>query len=236
MESFIKIPTDFKSLHDLKDLVNNYDLVSRLSNALNSYQKAHIDSYLMTIDEVLEYIPIKHHEEYKVMVGEKEISSVYISYDKEQKDLASKLNYALSEKRYYNGSKWQYEITLVKNHKQERIFMVNTIKKEINIIYWYTDVTFCVKPRYEFGKIQYEIDEERILSVKVNFTFTDYQQVGGASIMCLTGYSYYRGGQRVPYTREGYEIYQFDTKTNQYLGYIESVVVTPEREWHKERY
>ena len=67
-ESFLKIPTDFKSLHDLKDLVSNYDLVSRLSNLLNNYQKAHIDSYLMTMDQVLEYIPIRHHDEYKLLL------------------------------------------------------------------------------------------------------------------------------------------------------------------------
>jgi hypothetical protein len=234
-EGFLKIPTDFKSLHDLKDLVNNYDLVSRLSNLLNNYQKAHIDSYLMTLDEVLEYIPIRHHDEYKVTIAEYVIDSVYISHGNVKKDLTSKLTYALSEKRYYNGSKSEYEIIPVKEHKKERIFMVNTIKKEISVIYWYTDAPFYKKPHNRFGKIEYEIDAERILSVKVNFSFTAYQQVGGSSISCLTGYSYFRGGQSVPYTREGYELYQFDTKTNQYLGYVKTKIITPERGWHKER-
>ena len=54
--------------------------------------------------------------------------------------------------------------------------------------------------------------------------------------MCGTGHSYFRGGQSVPYTRKGYELYQFDTKTNQYLGYIETKIITPERKWHKEKY
>jgi hypothetical protein len=235
METFIKIPTDFKSLHDLKDLVNNYDLISRLSNALNDYQRAHIDSYLMTIDEVLEYIPLKHHDDFMVLIAEDVIDSVYISYENIKKDLTSKLTYALSEKRSYNGSKSEYEIIPVKEYEQERIFMVNTIKKEISVVYWYTDVPFYKKPKHKFGKVEYEIDEERILSVKVHFNFTAYQQVGGASISCLTGYSYFRGGQSVPYTREAYELYQFDTKTNQYLGYVKTKVITPERGWHKER-
>jgi hypothetical protein len=114
--------------------------------------------------------------------------------------------------------------------------MVNTIKKEINVIYWFSNKLFYNRSYGLDRKIKYESDEERILSVKVNFTFTDYQQVGGAKIMCGTGHSYFRGGQSVPYTRNGYELYQFDTKTNLYLGYIEAKIITPERKWHKEKY
>ena len=185
-DQFIKIPTDFKSLHDLKDLVNNYDLVSRLSNLLNNYQKAHIDSYLMTMDEVLEYIPEKDHE----------------SYDRA---------------------------------KKEAVFIVNTLKKQIDCIYFFCKLDFYNSSRNEYGKVEYEINEEKILSVKVHFSFTDHQQVGGAQIWCGTGHTYFRGGQQVPYTREGYEVYEFDTKTNQYLGFAGTTITTPERKWHKEK-
>ena len=65
MEDYIKIPKDFKSLHELKDLVNNYDLVTRLSEALNGYQQMYLESYLMTYDEVLKFIPESKHELYK---------------------------------------------------------------------------------------------------------------------------------------------------------------------------
>jgi hypothetical protein len=191
----------------------------------------------MTMDEVLEYIPIKHHDEYKVIISnEKQIDNVYIKQDDIRTDLFSKLEYALSEKRNYNYSEYEYEITPVENHKQERIFMVNTIKKEINVIYWFSNKLFYNRSYGLNREVEYEIDEERILSVKVHFTITEYQQVGGSKIMCGTGHSYFRGGQSVPYTRKGYELYQFDTKTNLYLGYIEAKIITPERKWHKEKY
>ena len=233
-EGFIKIPTDFKSLHDLKDLVNNYDLVSRLSNLLNGYQKAHIDSYLMTMDEVLEYLSEKEHKKYKVMIAGSQINEVYVSDKKRQKELAPILLLALSKKRDYNYKLNQYELSFSSGYKEEPIFIVNTLKKEINVIYWYSKLSFYNKP-HKYGKIEYEINEEKILSVKVHFSFTDYQQVGGAKIWCGTGHTYFRGGDQVPYQREGYEVYEFDTKTNQYLGYEGTVVITPERKWHKEK-
>lgn len=231
---FIKIPTDFKSLHDLKDLVNNYDLVSRLSNALNNYQRAHIDSYLMTMDEVLEYIPIKHHDEYKIYVSGRRIDD-WVSRPTKPKDLAFKLAFALCNEKNYNYSLDDFDLIITDNTKKEPVFIVNTLKKQIDCIYFFCKLKFYNNSIKKYGKVEYEINEEKILSVKVHFSFTDTQQVGGAKIWCGTGHTYFRGGQQVPYTREGYELYHFDTKTNQYLGYIESVVVTPEREWHKEK-
>ena len=246
-EGFIKIPTDFKSLHDLKDLVNYYDLVSRLSNLLDNYQKAHIDSYLMTMDEVLEYIPIRHHDEYKVTIGGNVIDSVYISYENVKNDLISKLTYVLSEQRYLKGGKYvsvveydgdgydEYDIIPVKNYKEQKIFIVNTLKKQIDCIYFFSKLSFYKKP-HKYGKIEYKINKEKILSVKVHFSFTANQQVGGSRIWCAKGHTYFRGGNRVPYERNAYEIYLFDTKTNQYLGYGGSKITTPERKWQQSCY
>lgn len=233
-DQFIKIPTDFKSLHDLKDLVNNYDLVSRLSNLLNNYQKAHIDSYLMTMDEVLEYIPEKDHESYKIYVSGRRIDD-YVSRPSKPKDLAFKLAFALCSEKNYNYSSDDFDFKITDKAKNEAVFIVNTLKKQIDCIYFFCKLDFHNNSRNEYGKVEYEINEEKILSVKVHFSFTDHQQVGGAQIWCGTGHTYFRGGQQVPYTREGYEVYEFDTKTNQYLGFAGTTITTPERKWHKEK-
>lgn len=237
-ESFLKIPTDFKSLHDLKDLVSNYDLVSRLSNLLNNYQKAHIDSYLMTMDQVLEYIPEEDYNNYKVTIGDNTIDFLYVSQTETRKDLASLLLFALCQTWDYNYKLYKYEVTISDEAKEEPIFIVNTLKKEINVFYSYSKLSFHKKNNnyYNYnGKVEYEIDEEKILSVKIHFNFISYQQIGGAQIWTGTGRSYFRGGQSLPYKREGHELYQFDTKTNQYLGYVKTEIITPEKEWHKER-
>lgn len=42
MDNFIKIPKDFESINDLKDLVNNYEFTSRLQTALNDYQQTYL--------------------------------------------------------------------------------------------------------------------------------------------------------------------------------------------------
>lgn len=68
MADYIKIPKDFKSLHELKDLVNNYDLISRLSNALNNYQRLYIEDYLLTLDGVLQYIPEAQQRSYAMQI------------------------------------------------------------------------------------------------------------------------------------------------------------------------
>jgi hypothetical protein len=62
----------------------------------------------------------------------------------------------------------EYYLTLSEGAKEEPIFIVNTLKKEINVIYWYSKLSFYHK-RDKYGKIEYEINEEKLLSVKVHF-------------------------------------------------------------------
>ena len=56
---FITIPADFKSLHDLKELTSNYDVMMNLFNALNGYQNAYVDSLLMSYNDLISYLPEK---------------------------------------------------------------------------------------------------------------------------------------------------------------------------------
>lgn len=218
MSEFIKIPTDFKSLHDLKDLVHNFDLVSRLSNALNDYQRAHIDSYLMTYNQVLEYIPLKDQENYKVFWVDREMRK-YLGYNEktEKYEYATELYprlFKAFEKESYGCGVAKVEC---EEPEQKRIYMVDTLNKRVDIVYWAENIKLPDIKR-DYGKIDYEITEDKILVVKVNYTFTAHQTVGGVWINGRAR-GYLSGGTSVPYTSSGYSIYHFDTKTNQYIGY-----------------
>jgi hypothetical protein len=109
-EKFIKIPADFKSLQDLKELVSNYDFLSRLTNSLNGYQRHYIISYLMSLDEILEYIPEDHYKDYTVFKRDDRFEKYGI------KNLNKLLNEAVPE--------------------EEKIFLLNTTDKKIDICYW----------------------------------------------------------------------------------------------------
>jgi hypothetical protein len=90
-QEFITIPTDFTSLHDLKELVSNYDLVTRLTSALNNYNRHYLDSYLMTLDEVLEYVPETEYKNYRIQ-ERGEIQSACVSSTFNPDELKKKLN------------------------------------------------------------------------------------------------------------------------------------------------
>lgn len=210
MAEFIKIPTDFRSLHDLTELVNNYDLVSRLCEALNSYQTHYLQSFFMTVDEVLKYIPATQHKMYRVWVRDNkysigdEISMWGEAADK--KKLKSTLSSLILGK--------------IKPKKGEKIFLVSHVKKEISVCWW--NVGNSLKnidwiDDFKYGKLEFYLDDKKILVVKVHYSFTDSQAVGGVMINGSGGYL--SGHSYSDYTRHGYDIYHFCTKTNIFLGY-----------------
>ena len=73
MEDFIKIPRDFNSLHDLGDLVSNFELTNKLMIALNGYQRSYVNSMLLTGDELLATIPQRDHSKYTLKSRSSEI-------------------------------------------------------------------------------------------------------------------------------------------------------------------
>ena len=82
MAEFIKIPKDFNSLHDLKDLVVNYELTEKFINALKDYQSAYLNNFLMDYDELLNYIPESQHNKYKIYIRNREKQKNYIGEKK----------------------------------------------------------------------------------------------------------------------------------------------------------
>ena len=208
---FIKIPKDFQSLNDLTELVQNYDFVSRLSNALNGYHRAYIESYLMTMEEVLDYIPKSQYDKYE-------------------------LHYRGSEIWQYGVDESFCEKLLRNNNPGLKMYMVNTKKKSVDIQGW-VDGYKKILTRIE--QIEFDIDSRRKretpftykgnhkfivdiktrrLEVQIPYIFTDHQAVGGCQIS--TGHGFYLSGHSMePYLSNGYDIFYFCTRTNKYLGY-----------------
>ncbi len=218
-ERFIKIPADFKSLHDLKELVSNYDMVNRLVNALNGYQRLYLESFLMTPDEVLKYIPEKQQRDY-VLINRERLHYHSKSYEYEKK--RKKLTLA----DYLND---------IFKTKDDKVFMVNTVEKQVNYCHFASklDKHSNSSKNLKYGELTFELNNKtKVLTMKVHYSYTAQQAVGGVSIWTAGGGSYRSGGTYHPYTKNGYDMYQFCTKTNKYLGYAGNKE-DPDRPWIK---
>jgi len=263
---FISIPTDFHSLHDLKELIGNYDLVTRLTAALNNYNAHYLDSYLMNMDEVLQYIPESEWPLYTIHVRgsisnvcksqdftlqylEKIQKTKKLEYDFEretlkelnlcikmnytrfkiiphQKDIDHHNKYWLKEKGPFQPSYfYQFPIDqsllrffnckYEKRDKTEKIMLIDTINKIVEVCPW------AAKKKFEtdtFTKQEFTLDKDKNLTLKQHYTVDDHYTIGGVWINGRAN-GYLSGGQSFPYTRNGYEMYKFCTRTNKFLGY-----------------
>jgi len=221
-QKYIKIPTDFTSLHDLKELLENYELTSKLQNALNDYQEHYITSNMKTLDEVLEYIPKTQYEKYSVKYRGRKLEGDY-QYDSNNDIIKQKL----------------YQLLKFYNIKDSKIFLIDTINKVIDICLWTANnyklksesLRYLGGTKYT-GKNTYDVDSKtRILSIKIPYTFIDSHAVGGVMISTGGGGRYLSGASSNNYERTGIEEHQFCIKTNKYLGYKGVIEESPERGW-----
>lgn len=236
-EKFIKIPADFKSLHDLGELVTNYKFANKLISLLNGYQEHYVDSYLMSMEDILKTIPTDRQELYTIKLNEGGFSREISIYNKESR-VRIKLDKMLE----------------AIDSGDDKIYLINHQDKIIDICFWGSpDEEKYMEDKYyywDFGqklknpiwhkgtyppysdykykkkdKFTFKIDDNDILILKVKYSYTADQSVGG-----------YRFGGRisgatsVPYTINGHHIYHFCTKTNKYLGY-KGVKEDAHRKW-----
>ena len=245
---FIKIPVDFQSLHDLKELVSNYDLVTRLTTALNGYNRSYIDSYLMTLDEVLKFIPEEQQKQYKISCrgNSYDFNTVYAyrSYVYEEtKETVPASKYAYLIPKSYKGKNGVYvklplDVALNKLfdreeelgtkinkktianqiQKNERVFMVDVDNKIVELCPWAVNKNEFTQVIHT-GKLLFDLDKNKNLTLKCEYTYTDSQHIGGVRISTYGGNGYLRGGHTEYYQRTGWDLYKFCTRTNKFLGY-----------------
>ena len=226
MSEFIKIPKDFNSLHDLKDLVVNYELTEKFINALKNYQKAYLDNFLMNYDDVLTYIPESQQSKYNIYIrsyNDYEFMHKYIGQKKPGADKNGNIRLSLPDALLNIGV-----------NKTDKVFLVDTKNKKINVCFWQSTYTKKAK-KWGYNRIdidninvsdvdftnnlEFTLDpKNKVLVVKVFYTFEDTQSVGGVWINGRAR-GYLSGASRVPYTRYGHDIYHFCTRTNKFLGY-----------------
>ena len=208
MTDYIKIPKDFKSLHDLKELTSNYEVMSNLANALNNYKRAFVEDRLMTADEVIETIPEKQLNQYTIFYrgmkqGDEEPFSGYPTYG-----LGTTMEIIISsEKRAETESDyWQPSLK----------FLVNHNKKELHIAIWDFDGTTRFRDIEYKDNILYRIDTESSeIITEVPFNEKCKQVVGHTH-----GFGYGFGSAKTQtYLAEGTEEYIFCSKTNTFKGF-----------------
>lgn len=257
---FIKIPIDFRSVHDLSELVGNYELVSNLLKVLHNYQRTYIDSHFMDIEEVIKYIPEKDLPYYKCSVASADSSSEYTNNSTDNSYIikdGNKPKILKIAKKYRkiskNDAEWfrlyhvlellpkikrteeseadiEYFTGLINENfsgvlkgienSKKRIFLVDTINKIIHPCQW----------AIEGIPIGYDIDPKKhILEVSVMTSFNDRYAVGGAWINGRAN-GYLSGHTSHDYTRTRELKYHFCTRTNRFLGKMESII-SRAREW-----
>lgn len=225
MESnFIKIPKDFQSLHDLKDLVDNFGVVLRLKKLLDSYQMEYLKSHVMTGPEVINYIPKNQHNDYQIIKNGRSLQRVWHDYDSDWTKISE------------NDRTKQYTIrqSIIESYNikaySKRIYMVDTINKIIYMCPWVDAKHITNNETMWTGQIDFNVEPEKyITTVSAHYTFTDSQAIGGVWINGREN-GYLSGETYNKYTRTGVETHKFCTRTNKYLG-LHSIVESPERPW-----
>lgn len=236
-QEFIKIPRDFKSLHDLKDLLREHKFLRRLLSALKDYKKAYVEDHLMTISGVLAYIPPTKLDEYQLhcrgrsFLYSKEDQS--LPFERRLEIFLRRVNHLPDTKegggvdafrKFLDGK----AICLVDTHKKIVEFCgwasetvkkgIGNDKKDVPLFAWDTGHDF------KYGRKEYSIDEKsEILTLEVSYDFVTYERVGGFRRHCSTGHSYSSGGKMEEVMKWGTDRYKFCLRTNNYLGYAAGI-------------
>lgn len=218
MDNFVKIPTDFESLHEVKDLGNLYSNAISFLEKISNYQESYFKSFIKSFDEVSEIIPENQRNKYDVCLVDQPLCKL-----KDFKIDLIKLNQICDHLRMFRGKL----ITERKNFRPiastEKIFLIDTINKKINVCVWIgyryasirdyiNDLNFNLSYG---GDWLYKIDPKtNIFKVIVNLgskqIFTDEQLRKSRD-----PYSFQPG---IP-NHGGHEVHYFCLRTNQYLGY-----------------
>lgn len=212
-DNFIKIPADFKSLHDLKELTTNYTVMMNLFNALNGYQDAYVDSLLMSYNDLISYIPEKDWSLYKISNHESYYTNKYTLqdlYDNKNKELSSVFFFLKNSK------------IPLKQLKTTKCFLVNHNEKKLHMGNWVFDYK-SNDFNFKNQKTEYIIDNKKqILYVKKHFEFEAMQAVGG---VWINGRERgYLSGHTYNYLKKnGHLTYKFCTNTNTFIGENEIV-------------
>jgi len=135
---YFKLPKDFASLHNLKDLIQYRQTTLEIEKNLKQYEKnlikyteTYFTSYTMNIDEVLLYV--EDIEQYRVCLHGNDIA------------LCTKQNWKHKggdgkpyTHRYKSIECLQNVIKLYKKYidKNHKLFLVDTVNKKVEICYW----------------------------------------------------------------------------------------------------
>lgn len=241
---YYKLPKDFASLHNLKDLVKYHKTTLEVQESLNQYKdnltkytQEFFNSFVMNQDEVLSFIPESELSQYEVCQQGVEIMTYR--------------TYSPQNEKYDNFKRSIDEcLKLASNNSNVKIFLVDTINKKIEICYWLnenvetiSEKQFDRKWQEGVGYVQSKInlrnfkqrtpddkDCDVFNSYRASEYSTHYMGVNDDSVLVVKAefrrsYSQYEckpngfGGRYASVCCHGYDIHHFCLKTNRYLGF-----------------
>jgi hypothetical protein len=236
-ENFIKIPKDFKSEHDLEELLEHAEYLQRLANSVSNYKAKYVESFYKSADEVLKFIPKNQHKLYEVFHRDKCIT--------ERKDLFPEPSEAVRKKRHndliekgiempWHSRKWLFpKYTLSKiirttAVKDEKMFLVDTVNHIVHVCYWVSSLLSEIprNPRSTSevsSELTYSLGtsasiHNKLIYVKARYSWWGSEKVGGVMIRTGNGNSYNSGGKWQNCIRYDSETFVFCTQTNKLLG------------------
>lgn len=227
-EKSIQLPSDFDSLHDIKDFGKTYKQVISFIDNIKEFQNEYLHSMLKTWDEVLLYIPENQLPSYKVYLQDHCLCEWK---DLELGTIQKQIQDPLRNERIYHRRHYNIElIGIIGIH--DKTFLIDTVNKKIQLCLWYRNRCrdtiqgwlynhFC-NVEYTRGYTFDILPDEDIFRIVVNLSRKSilnpekYQEVAKEARK-FGNYDFpYRLGNN-----GGFEIYDFCMRTNTFKGYNE---------------
>ncbi len=228
LSSFKKLE-NFEELHDLNQIVEISDISKVFIDNLNSYYTKYVNSFLMSKDEVLNFIPVSEHDDFNVLLYISCADFVYA--DKHRMVSTKKKN--IKGHTIYKDVKCTLSTRLTEavNNRKNQQFIINTIDKIIVPVDWTN------KPKRNGetfdNNLIFQIDKiNKQLIVNVHYLEHTSYAVGGCWINGQAR-GYLSGETWHDYDLKCKQVHVFCTKTNRYIGRKKDVELEKRREWVK---
>ena len=219
----LKENQDFSALHNLNQLKKHYETIAKLKKETSNFEEAYVSSFYKDLDEVLNYIPQSEYEKYNVNITP--INNFRII----RIDVR---DFAVPRQNIHELDFISKLRELDKSNGKNKVFLVNTIKKEIDFcpVFGVDDPKkiSLINEDYSLEKKGYGYsypyirsgNGKGIIELVSNFNYSTWERRGGVWISTYGGKGYW-GGPGAKDVEIGHTvstIYSFCMKTNRYIG------------------
>lgn len=211
----ITIPTDFESLHELKDLGTKYGAAIKFLETINEYRYSYFESFVKTYDQVLQYIPETQYKLYKVFLLDKELCT-FNEFDLH----VIKLNEPSVIIEQKNGKYQATQVSYRLVYPNDRVFLIDTINKKVQFCPWiYRRATIRTRQFFNLQYLDVTYDRFTFKIVPEESIFRVVVPLYKKQLYTQEEYMHCAQHGYCPGSQGGYEIHDFCLRTNRYLGF-----------------